>query len=319
MPIVLESMPAVHGIGTVDIGLIEDLVALVRHQTFSRAADARHVTQPAFSRRIQMLERWVGVPLVRRLPRRAVLTPAGERFHAMVEAMPQALRLARSEALEAAGRAERALTIAATHALSFTFFPEWARSNIDAGRLGALSLLSDSMDACEQMMLSGEADFLLCHRHASDGGLLPATRFATRQVGSDVLAPFCAPDGSGRPRWSVAPASPGEPAPFLSYAPESGLGRILAADWRACSAAPRVTKVLEARLATALLRLAEDGRGIAWLPLSLVSDSLRGRRLVSASGDDRWTIPLQIVVRRPVGPLGAAAEALWRGISADPA
>jgi len=302
-----------------DVGLIEDLVALVRHQTFSRAAAARHVTQPAFSRRIQMLERWVGVPLVRRLPRRAVLTPAGERFHALVEAMPQALKVARSEALEVAGRADRVLTIAATHALSFTFFPGWARSNIDAGRLGALSLLSDSMDACEQMMLAGEADFLLCHRHAADGGLLPPDRFLTRQVGSDVLAPFCAPDGSGRPRWSVTPASPGEPAPFLSYAPQSGLGRILAADWRARRAWPHVATVMEARLATALLRLAEDGRGIAWLPLSLVGDSLQGRRLVSAGEGEPWNIPLQIVLRRPSSPMGAAAEALWRGLAAGPA
>src|SRR3954447_19571202 len=32
--------------------------------------------------------------------------------------------------------------------------------------LGTLNLISDSMDACEQIMLGGEVHFLLCHYHA---------------------------------------------------------------------------------------------------------------------------------------------------------
>src|SRR3546814_4365630 len=43
---------------------IEDFLTLVEAGTFSRAATLRHVTQPAFSRRIQMLEAWLGVELV---------------------------------------------------------------------------------------------------------------------------------------------------------------------------------------------------------------------------------------------------------------
>jgi len=37
---------------------------LAERRNFSRAAEARHVTQPAFSRRIRALEDWVGTPLV---------------------------------------------------------------------------------------------------------------------------------------------------------------------------------------------------------------------------------------------------------------
>jgi DNA-binding transcriptional LysR family regulator len=45
---------------------LEDFLALVDSGSFSRTAELRHVTQPAFSRRIRALERWVGVNLFER-------------------------------------------------------------------------------------------------------------------------------------------------------------------------------------------------------------------------------------------------------------
>jgi len=37
---------------------LEDFVSLAETRSFSRSAQLRHVTQPAFSRRIQALEAW---------------------------------------------------------------------------------------------------------------------------------------------------------------------------------------------------------------------------------------------------------------------
>ena len=56
---------------------LEDFNALAESGNFSRAADLRHVTQPAFSRRIRALESWVGVELFERSAQGAVLTEAG--------------------------------------------------------------------------------------------------------------------------------------------------------------------------------------------------------------------------------------------------
>lgn len=55
------------------------LVALDRERHFGRAAEACHVTQPTLSAGIRALERRLGVPIVRRGPRYAGLTPEGER------------------------------------------------------------------------------------------------------------------------------------------------------------------------------------------------------------------------------------------------
>ncbi len=53
------------------------LIALADTGSFSKAAEKRFVTQPAFSRRIKSLENWFGVDLVDRSNYPAKLTPAG--------------------------------------------------------------------------------------------------------------------------------------------------------------------------------------------------------------------------------------------------
>ncbi len=45
---------------------LEDFLSLARTMNFSRSADERFITQPAFSRRIKELEVWSGTPLVDR-------------------------------------------------------------------------------------------------------------------------------------------------------------------------------------------------------------------------------------------------------------
>jgi hypothetical protein len=49
-----------------DIMWLEDFIKLADEGNFSRAAEARNLTQPAFSRRIRALEEWVGATLVDR-------------------------------------------------------------------------------------------------------------------------------------------------------------------------------------------------------------------------------------------------------------
>ena len=52
-----------------DLDWLKDFLALAELKSFSRAADARNVTQPAFSRRVRALEEWVGTRLFSRGPR----------------------------------------------------------------------------------------------------------------------------------------------------------------------------------------------------------------------------------------------------------
>ena len=54
---------------------LDDYIALIETGCFSAAAARRHVSQPAFSRRIQMLEDWLGVTLIDRTRKPLQFTP----------------------------------------------------------------------------------------------------------------------------------------------------------------------------------------------------------------------------------------------------
>ena len=45
---------------------LEDFITLAQERSFTRAAELRHVTHPAFGRRIRALEAWAGTPLIKR-------------------------------------------------------------------------------------------------------------------------------------------------------------------------------------------------------------------------------------------------------------
>src|SRR3546814_11611433 len=80
---------------------IEDLLTLVDAGTFSRAAVLRNVTQPAFSRRIQLLEAWLGVELIDRRSQPLRLSAIAERhipeFRALLHDLGQLRARMRTE------------------------------------------------------------------------------------------------------------------------------------------------------------------------------------------------------------------------------
>jgi DNA-binding transcriptional LysR family regulator len=295
-----------------ELAWLEDFLALVDCGSFSRAAERRHVTQPAFSRRVRSLEVWVGVALFDRRTHTVALTPAGERFRPVAEEALRRLYLGREEVREAARASADTLRFASTHALSLTFFPPWLRGleqQIPGG--AALRLTVDSMAACERLMLLGQVQFLLCHHHPSAATALEPEQFRSVHLGDDVLMPVSAPtrDGGSRPRHEL-PGSPEAPLPHLAYSSESGMGRIVAAV-RAADGLPKwLEPAFTSHVAMVLVMMARDGRGVAWSPKSLIVDDLAAGRLVRA-GNETWDISIEIRLFRPRARQSPAAEKFW--------
>ncbi|QVN23878.1 LysR family transcriptional regulator [Burkholderia pyrrocinia] len=88
-----------------DMKLLQDFLALAATGNFTRAAELRHVSQAAFSRRIQALESWAGVPLVERGSIPSRLTEAGQR-----------LRVTTAETVAKLSRAKADLSVSAPEA-----------------------------------------------------------------------------------------------------------------------------------------------------------------------------------------------------------
>jgi DNA-binding transcriptional LysR family regulator len=297
----------------VDLNWLEDFLALAEHRNFSRAAEARNVTQPAFSRRIRALEEWVGTPLVTRLPQGVAMNAAGEFLREQAEGLTRDLHQMRRGALKAAGREGAALAIAATHALSFTFFPGLIRTLPSQEGLGTLNLISDTMAACERVLLAGDADFLLCHARSGVPTRLTPGAFTHLVVGSDQLVPVSAPDASGAAQWKL-PGVPSAPVRLLAYSAASGLGRILEATQREFARQPSLDPVFTSPLAAALHTMCRQGQGMAWLPRTMAAEDLAAGRLVEAGGED-FSIALEIRLVRPVRRQSKTAEGFWAAIS----
>ena len=292
---------------------LEDFVALATHGGFSRAAEARHVTQPAFSRRIRALEEWLGVELVDRSRQPVVPTAAGIWFVgvarsalARVERMPDEAR-----AIAEAGAAT--IRIAATHALSLTFLPAWLRGYEGRVLTAPVELISDVVERCEDAMIDERVQFLLCHAHPQVTGRLDG-RFPFAAIGRDVLMPVCASAGRRAGAKFTLGGEPGKPVPLLAYSAGSAMGRIVASLRGARLERARATTILTAHLATVLKSMALDGRGIAWLPKSLIDDDLRTRRLVVAAPAS-WHIDVEIRLYRSDATLAPTAESFWAAVT----
>ena len=85
-----------------ELRLVRYFTVVAAHQHFGRAAADLHVAQPALSRQIQRLEKYLGARLLDRAPQGTRLTPAGERFLPQAQALLQAARQAELVAREQA-------------------------------------------------------------------------------------------------------------------------------------------------------------------------------------------------------------------------
>src|ERR687894_3030993 len=86
-----------------EIRQLKAFLAIADARTFTAAAQRIHYTQAALSMQIKQLEREVGVPLFTRMPRRVVLTEAGERLVARALHILRGRDAAPAELAELAG------------------------------------------------------------------------------------------------------------------------------------------------------------------------------------------------------------------------
>jgi DNA-binding transcriptional LysR family regulator len=292
---------------------LEDFVSLAETRSFSRSAKLRHVTQPAFSRRIQALEAWAGTDLVDRSAYPTRLTPAGQTLYAQALEMLQALQSTRVM-LRGQGDTQDVIEFATPHALAFAFFPAWvSRLRESFGPIKSRLTALNVHDAVMRLV-EGGCDLLIAYHHESQPLPLDADRFEMVRLGHETLAPYCRPDAQGRPLYAF-PGQAHQPLPYLGYAPGAYLGQMAEVALRQTGVAIHLDRVYETDMAEGLKVMALEGHGMAFLPSSAVTGELRDGRLVPLAP---WCDPVTLEIRayreKPVGSEGAsprAAQALW--------
>ena len=296
---------------------LEDFVSLAETRSFSRSAQLRHITQPAFSRRIQALEAWAGVELVDRSAYPTRLTPAGSTLHAQALDILGALQASRNMMRGHLVTGDDTIEFAVPHSLAFTFFPHWVmalRQRFPAmkSRLTALNV----HDAVLQLT-EGSCDLLIAYHHASQPLQLDPDRYEMLSLGGETLAPYARPGTNGRPMFAL-PGGPKQRVPYLSYAAGAYLGRLVEEIVRLAPEPPQLDAIYETDMAEGLKAMALEGHGLAFLPASSVRNELDANRLVRAAppGQLELAIELRIYRERPEAARHTkpAAQALWQDL-----
>lgn len=281
---------------------VEAFVAIVRQGGFTRASSSLHLSQPAISRRIRLLERELGAPLFERLRGGAALTDAGRAFLPHAETLLAAMRDG-AEAVEAVrGESRGAVTLAVVGTLASSSLTE---------RLRRFRASHPAIDLRIQTALSAEVSALVRRGDATLGlryGVDPDPAFAATKVFDEPMLPVCPPGhrlASARrvsprslrgERWVTFPTRAGAPelyaAALIERLAVCGLGG---------------AEIVAIDSLTAQKRMVEAGFGLALLPESSVDEELRtGALAVLRVGSLRTSLPVVLIRRRRAFQSGAA-------------
>jgi DNA-binding transcriptional LysR family regulator len=293
---------------------VEAFVAIVRRGGFTRASASLHLSQPAISRRIHLLEHELGAALFERIRSGVVLTDAGHAFLPHAEALLASMRDGIDAVGALRGTSRGVVTLAVVGTLASTPLTERLRRFRDT-HPGIDVRIRTGLSA-EVSALVRRGDATLGLRYGSD----PHPDLMASTVHDEPMVAVCSPrhrlarvrrleaSALTDERWLTFPPRPGgAPEPY-----SSALAQRLAA----CGL--DAAEIVPIDSLTAQKRMVEAGFGLALLPESSVDEELRSGTLralrVAAM---RVTIPVVLIHRRRAFQTGAT-QALTAMLAAWP-
>ncbi|ANN70495.1 LysR family transcriptional regulator [Bordetella bronchialis] len=294
-----------------DLKLLEDLIALARTGSFVRAAELRHVTHPAFGRRIRTLEAWAGVPLVRRGQQPATLTPEGEALLKTAIQVVEQMSVARHGMRGFSGNGDAVLRIATGRSLARTLVADWVARlrhrapKVLTGRT-QVEISTGRMQDVVVRLEQNKVDMLCCYEHPAMSASLSPQRYRYITLAIDKLVPVTQVDTRGQPRYALREG--GRPTPLIAYAGGLAMARILGD--RLDTTPYALTPFMRSDSLDATHGAVANGLGVAWLPWSMVIADCR-RGTLAALGGRSDEVAFEIRLYRPRARMTELAEAAW--------
>jgi LysR family transcriptional regulator, hypochlorite-specific transcription factor HypT len=278
-----------------DIRWLQDFLSLAEAGSFTVAADARHSSQPALSRRIQALEAWLGVELIDRSRYPTSLTPSGKLFRAHAAELIKKVIDSRAELQGEPTHENEQITFALPHALAISRFPHWWKDWQEETHRPSCRLLATNVHDAVTTFVAGRADILICFHHAQQPIFLDPERYERVSLGIEWLRPYSAAR-RGQPIFKL-PGASRLPVPLLNYSSGAFLGRMVDLIRQSAPEDLHAIPAFESDLADALLGMAVNGHGVAWLPEGTAEKAVHDGKLRLA-GDERWALPITVFAYR---------------------
>lgn len=177
-----------------------------------------------------------------------------------------------------------------------------------------MRLLTVDGRKCREALSRGDCHFMLCHFSSAMAGDFHGSRMQGVSLSGDRLIPVCAPALADQ--ITEVPGRPDAPVPYLTYADGSFMGRAVTLFLQTSGRPVYLQSRFETSLAESLKAMILEGRGVGWLPESIVRKELGSGELARA-GDHKWDIDVQVCIFRPSTRLPARSEKLWDLIRRD--
>lgn len=144
-----------------DVQNLKAFVAVAECASFSAAAQQLHLTQPAISKRIALLENELDTALFDRIGRRARLTQAGDRLLIRARSVLQELRLADQEIRDLSATVSGSLNIATSHHIGLHRLPPVLRQFSDRYPEVRLNIEFTDSEKAHDAVLRGDIELAI--------------------------------------------------------------------------------------------------------------------------------------------------------------
>lgn len=267
-----------------DLQVLDDLIAIVEAGSVTDAAALRNVTQPAFTRRLQSIEKMLGIQVIRRGSKPARPSDALLQNIEEIRALAYALRRLQNDLLNTANP-ERVLSIAALHAISLAHLPPVLNRLNQILPLSRIRLRAANRDECYMWLMTGQVRVMMIYETEKSLRQINSELVERTVVCEERMIPVCSTINGAVERWSQrAPIS----IPLVGYPEDSVLGTILRDEILTRSAA-QFSLAATTEFSSAVLELCEHGLGIAWVPERLAAEKLASGQIVELT--DRALFP----------------------------
>ena len=259
---------------------LEDILAVIETGSFVEAAKRRFLSQPAFSRRIRMIEQYVGSELFDRTKKPVQLKSAVYGQQSEIRELVVKLHELRNNLGNQPQDRDNQIIIASQHAITTSVAPTLIKNLATINGLTTL-LRSANRDECYALLIKKQVELILIYHSESDE--LPEQQdfFQKHELARERLIPVCLK--SERALIAQQQQRKGW-IPVVSYPSDSFLGQVLEREiFFRLRSELSIHRVAETSLTLAILPMTLAGVGVGWLPDTLVAPELKSGALVDLS------------------------------------
>ena len=261
-----------------DIKWLEDMLVLLEEKSFTRAALRRHVTQPAFSRRIRLLEEWLGVDIIDRSTKPVQVLPVGEALEESMRDLVNRFYSMRSN-LQATALNQDRVSFVVQHTLAISLFPALIQQVKQVLPATAYRVNPQNNDDCESFFFK-EAHLMLVYETAFRRFEFSNDDIDRLQLGVETLIPVVGADFRGR--FASEQSMLSTRLPVLMYQQGGFLSEALS---NTCLPAVmrdyQLDVICESAFSASLKEMTLADMGLAWLARGIINKELESGQLIS--------------------------------------